>query len=90
MFKSKIEFQCDLIDQNAQAFDQFRSEQKGLIGEMIWNFADFMTQQQITRVVGNKKGIFTRQRQPKASAKELRKRYWKLAQEIDHFSNPSP
>lgn len=83
------DYQCDLIDQHSQAFDQFRREHEGLIGEMIWNFADFMTQQQITRVVGNKKGIFTRQRQPKASAKELRKRYWKLAQEIDQFSMPT-
>ena len=78
-----------MIDQHAQAFDQFRRERNGFIGEMIWNFADFMTQQQITRVVGNKKGIFTRQRQPKNSAKELRKRYWKLAKEIDQYQCPN-
>jgi len=83
------DYQTDLIDQHAQAFDQFRREKNGFIGEMIWNFADFMTQQQITRVVGNKKGIFTRQRQPKASAKELRKRYWKLAKEIDQYQCPN-
>lgn len=35
----------------------------------------------IYRVVGNKKGIFTRQRQPKAAAFLLRKRYWRLANE---------
>lgn len=29
--------------------------------------------------MGNKKGIFTRQRQPKAAAFLLRERYWKLA-----------
>ncbi|PRD23967.1 UNVERIFIED_CONTAM: Beta-glucuronidase [Trichonephila clavipes] len=33
---------------------------------------------EITRVVGNKKGIFTRERQPKASAKLLRCRYHTL------------
>ncbi len=54
---------------------------------MIWNFADFMTKQGFTRAVGNKKGIFTRQRQPKASAHTLRKRYWDLAKEIDNFKN---
>uniref|UniRef100_A0A8D0G8W9 Beta-glucuronidase n=1 Tax=Sphenodon punctatus TaxID=8508 RepID=A0A8D0G8W9_SPHPU len=52
-----------------------------VIGELIWNFADFMTDQGTTRVVGNKKGIFTRQRQPKAAAFVLRERYWKLANE---------
>lgn len=30
---------------------------------------------EITRVVGNKKGILTRQRQPKAAARVLRQRY---------------
>ena len=34
-----------------------------------------------TRVVGNKKGVFTRQRQPKASAHLLRERYQSLIKE---------
>ncbi len=34
---------------------------------------------EITRVIGNKKGIFTRERQPKAAARILRCRYWKQA-----------
>lgn len=34
-----------------------------------------------TRVLGNKKGIFTRQRQPKAAAFVLRDRYWRIANE---------
>ena len=54
---------------------------EGFVGEMIWNFADFMTQQTVMRAVGNKKGIFTRDRQPKASAKLLRERYWNIAME---------
>jgi len=37
----------------------------------------------ITRVGGNKKGIFTRNRQPKASAHHLRRRYWALANELE-------
>lgn len=37
----------------------------------------------ITRVGGNKKGIFTRNRQPKASAHHLRRRYWALASELE-------
>lgn len=38
-----------------------------------------------TRVGGNKKGVFTRNRQPKASAHLLRKRYYELASELDKF-----
>ena len=72
------EYQYDTMEQNFAAFDASRKEGK-IVGEMIWNFADFMTKQQITRVVGNKKGIFTRQRQPKAAAHLMRRRYWNLA-----------
>lgn len=36
-----------------------------------------------TRVLGNKKGIFTRQRQPKSAAFVLRERYWKIVNESD-------
>lgn len=38
-----------------------------------------------TRVGGNKKGVFTRNRQPKAAAHLLRKRYFELASELDQF-----
>lgn len=41
-----------------------------------------------TRVGGNKKGIFTRQRQPKASAHLLRRRYWALAGLLDDAAQP--
>ena len=40
------------------------------------------------RLGGNKKGIFTRNRQPKASAHLLRKRYWALAQDLDNAEVP--
>ncbi len=39
-----------------------------------------------TRVMGNKKGIFTRERQPKASARVLRCRYWHLAGQLKYES----
>ena len=40
---------------NHAAFDELRRE--GILhGEMIWNFADFMTKQQVNRVVGNRNG----------------------------------
>ncbi|XP_007545837.1 beta-glucuronidase [Poecilia latipinna] len=73
------EYQKVVLQQYHGVFDQKRK--KYVIGELIWNFADFMTTQGITRVVGNKKGIFTRQRQPKAAAFILKERYWRLANE---------
>ncbi|XP_059084651.1 beta-glucuronidase-like [Tigriopus californicus] len=74
------EYQTDLMRENFKAFDNTK-EDGILIGEMIWNFADFMTVQEYKRVWGNRKGIFTRDRHPKASAHILRDRYWKLAQD---------
>ncbi|KAJ8342909.1 hypothetical protein SKAU_G00328370 [Synaphobranchus kaupii] len=73
------EYQKIVLENYHRVFDQKRKEY--VIGELIWNFADFMTAQAITRVVGNKKGIFSRQRQPKAGAFILRERYWRLANE---------
>ena len=35
----------------------------------------------VTRVVGNRKGIFTRNRQPKLAARTLRERYHRLINE---------
>ena len=42
----------------------------------------------VTRVGGNKKGIFTRDRQPKSAAHHVRRRYFALAQELDGYSLP--
>ncbi len=44
-------------------------------GELVWNFADFQTTEGIMRVNGNKKGIFTRNRQPKDAAFLLKSRW---------------
>jgi beta-glucuronidase len=44
-----------------------------VVGEHIWNFADFRTAQNFVRVGGNKKGVFTRDRQPKMVAHFLKK-----------------
>ncbi|XP_027717700.1 beta-glucuronidase isoform X1 [Vombatus ursinus] len=73
------EYQKFVLQQYHFALDQKRKDY--VIGELIWNFADFMTDQSPRRVIGNKKGIFTRQRQPKGSAFLLRERYWKIANE---------
>jgi len=59
-----IEAYCDVLD--SRPF---------VIGEHAWNFADFMTKQETARVMGNRKGLFTRDRQPKLAAHLLRKRW---------------
>ncbi|XP_029374550.1 beta-glucuronidase isoform X1 [Echeneis naucrates] len=73
------EYQKVVLQNYHDVFDQKRKQY--VVGELIWNFADFMTAQGLIRVVGNKKGIFTRQRQPKAAAFLLKDRYWRLANE---------
>jgi beta-glucuronidase len=65
------EYQGEALDAFHRGFDRLPF----LIGEHVWNFADFATKQGVKRVVGNKKGVFTRQRQPKAAAFLLRKRW---------------
>ena len=46
------------------------------VGELPWNMFDFATDQSVTRVGGlNRKGLFTRQRQPKAAAFVIKNRY---------------
>lgn len=81
------EYQIELLSEHFKAFDNLRNK-SFFIGEMIWNFADFKTDQSTTRVGGNKKGIFTRNRQPKGAAYHVRKRYWQLAQELDGTDFP--
>lgn len=49
-----------------------------IIGEHVWNFADFDTIQGLMRVGGNKKGVFTRNRQPKSLTFYLKDRWSKL------------
>ncbi|HZG86056.1 beta-glucuronidase [Paenibacillus sp.] len=65
------EYQVEYLRANHEVFDEFEH----FVGEQVWNFADFQTSQGIIRVQGNKKGIFTRDRKPKAAAHELRRRW---------------
>ena len=68
------EYQVDYLDMNHRVFDRIDS----FIGEQVWNFADFQTAVGIIRVDGNKKGVFTRDRKPKAAAHVLRSRWTQL------------
>ena len=49
-----------------------------VVGEQVWNFADFATAPGVFRVDGNKKGVFTRDRRPKAARSVLRRRWRRL------------
>ncbi|XP_077514813.1 beta-glucuronidase [Amblyomma americanum] len=72
------DFQTEALGCYHRAFDELRGS-GFFFGEHVWNFADFMTAQTVGRVYGNRKGILTRERQPKAAAKVIRCRYYKIA-----------
>ena len=65
------EYQIEFYKENHRALDDCEF----VIGEHPWAFADFMTSAGLKRFDGNKKGIFTRQRQPKSVAFLLRDRW---------------
>jgi beta-glucuronidase len=67
------EYQVEYFDMNHRVFDRIDA----VVGEQVWNFADFATTSGVNRVGGNKKGVFTRDRQPKAAAHALRRRWRK-------------
>lgn len=69
------EFQVEFLS----AFHEVLDLCPFIVGEHVWAFADFATKQGISRVDGNRKGVFTRQRQPKAAAFSLRARWLAVA-----------
>ncbi|RZF33967.1 hypothetical protein LSTR_LSTR012087 [Laodelphax striatellus] len=73
------DYQVNLHEEHFKAFDELRG--KGLSGEMVWNFIDFQVPQEYNRPGRCSKGLFTRERQPKAVAHVIRNRYHLLAEE---------
>jgi len=65
------EYQEDYYRMNSKVFDEIPN----FVGEQLWNFADFQTKFGIQRVQGNKKGVFTRSREPKMVASYLSDRW---------------
>lgn len=65
------EYQLEYYKMNNGVFDEFPI----VVGEQVWNFADFMTSQGLLRVQGNKKGLFTRDRKPKLAAHYFKERW---------------
>ncbi len=68
------EYQKEYLELSHQIFDSYEN----IKGEQVWNFADFQTTEGVMRLNGNKKGIFTRQRQPKEAAYLFKKRWESL------------
>ncbi|RSM12466.1 hypothetical protein CDV31_006307 [Fusarium ambrosium] len=70
------EYQSRVLEMSHRVFDRVES----VVGEQVWNFADFQTPSTfIFRVDGNKKGVFTRDRRPKSAVQVLRKRWTSMA-----------
>lgn len=68
------EFQRDLVRTYCEVLDR----KDYVCGEHVWNFADFATAESVKRAQGNKKGVFTRERKPKAAV-------WYLKERWEHF-----
>lgn len=67
------EYQCEYLTECCRVFDNMPY----VVGEHVWNFADFKTKEGTLRVRGNRKGVFTKEREPKAAAFLLKKRWGK-------------
>ena len=67
------EYQVEFMKHYAKVLDS----KPFVIGEAVWVMNDFLTKQGLTRCGGNRKGIFTRLREPKMAAHWLKSRWAK-------------
>ena len=75
------EYQVAFLKAYSEVFDSLPYT----TGEHIWNFADFATAENIKRVQGNKKGIFTRTREPKMSAYYMKQRWNEMKEKENSY-----
>ncbi|TWS95363.1 beta-glucuronidase [Streptococcus sp. sy018] len=68
-------YQVDYYETNHRVFDEIPN----LVGEQVWNFADFETNVMLIRVKGNHKGLFSRNREPKQVIREIKKRWTSIS-----------
>lgn len=71
------EFQIKMLERIIDIAEEYPF----VFGTHIWNFADFNVGQHTGRVILNRKGVFTRERQPKMAAHFVRKR-WEKKKEL--------
>lgn len=78
------EYQSELLVRYEETLDELAKKpvkvngtdvKVNLWGSMIWNFADFSTHESVMRVGGNKKGIFTQNREPKLAVSKVSEIY---------------
>jgi beta-glucuronidase len=62
------EFQSEMV---RKQYELLRSKDY-ICGAHVWNFADFKTAHSLCRIINNRKGVFSRDRQPKMVAHTLR------------------
>ena len=65
------EYQAEMVTRQYKIME----EKPYVMGAHIWAFADFKTSQTPSRVIVNRKGLFTRDRQPKLAAHMIRKEW---------------
>lgn len=70
------------------AYSEVLENKPYVVGTHVWNFADFRTGQHHRRVVHNRKGVFTRVREPKRAAFALRDR-WKSLERVAASHRPA-
>jgi beta-glucuronidase len=70
------EFQSEMV---RKQYELLRTKDY-ICGAHVWNFADFKTAHSLCRILHNRKGVFTRDRQPKLVAHTLRQ-LWNEKQE---------
>ena len=68
------EYQVDYYEMSHKVFDEIPH----LVGEQVWNFADFETNVMLIRVKGNHKGLFSRNREPKQVVRSFKKRWTEI------------
>ena len=68
------EYQVELCKRTCEVLDS----KPFVIGEHVWVLFDFATKQDLRRIDGNRKGIFSRNRQPKMAAHWFRERWAKI------------
>jgi len=79
-------FQCEMVEKQYRA----AAALPFVFGCHVWNFAEFATGQQLNRAFGNRKGAFTRDRQPKMLAFKLRELFAMPRAELLASTPPAP
>jgi len=77
------DYQAQIVRVHHKAFMELWSEYDNFAGHMLWQFADFETHDGARRVSGNRKGVFTRDREPKEAAYVFKK----LFRQLNGFSD---